>query len=702
MRIAPHNHRRSIWLSRWLLVLAVSGMVMLGLSLVAGARSADSYSGEFERRQIQAGLASRRDELSALIMPQVHWDEAVARLDNRFDRRWASLNIGVYLSHAAGFERAEIVDRSDRSIFSAVDGETVSTNAAGRPSIALPHLIESIRAQESQRGTLSGLDQSGKTIAAPIQATTVSMIGGHPYAIVATLVQPDFGTARPVGRRAPIVFAADALDDAFLSTIAGRYHLIDAVLAAPSSAQKPHQAEEIIADYTGHPVLAVRWRQHKPGTAMLERTWLYMTAVFTFFVLSIILIHLAVGRVNRQLIMKEEALEAALATAEQASRTKSQFLANMSHELRTPLNGIIGLVDLLRQRQTDARGRELADTIISSGRTLELVVNDILDVSRIEAGQMAFEIAPFNLGEVTKDVVDLHAAAAAARNIGLELRVAEGTDGAYFGDRTRIGQVISNFISNAVKFTATGRVSVAVRNRRGGICFSVSDSGIGFDRDTAKRLFDRFEQADVSMSRKYGGTGLGLSICVSLTEMMGGRIAVRSIPGKGSIFFAYLPLSRVSDLAVETVQTGPDRPQVETGDRPLKILLAEDHEINRRVVSMILSSLDVDLSVVENGALAVEAIAAGRFDLILMDVQMPVLDGLSATRQIRAMELAEARPHTPIISLTANAMPDDVVRSLEAGSDLHLAKPVRPDALIGAILRLTNPEPGTAAKAEAA
>ena len=702
MRSDPYAHRRTVWLSRSLLILAISGMGLLGLSLVAGARSADRYSGEFERRQIQSGLATRLDELAALVMPQVTRDAAVVHLHNRFDADWANRNIGTFLNEADGFELVEIVDHSDRSIFSAVDGDSTRTIPSGRGSIALPQLIENIRVRERQRGTLLRRAKSQKMIAAPIQATAVSRIDGQPYAIVATLVQPDFGTALPIGPHAPIVFAADALDETFLANIAARYLLIDAVLVTPALPRKPEQAEEIITDAAGRPVLSIRWRQHKPGTAMREQTWVYMSAVFVFFVLSITLIHLAVARANRELLMKEVALEAALANAEHASQAKSQFLANMSHELRTPLNGIIGLMDLLRQRQTDSQCREMTDTVIASGRTLELVVNDILDVSRIEAGQMAFEIAPFSLGDVMGNVVDLHAATATAKGLRLELTTADGADGTYLGDRTRIGQIVSNLISNAIKFTAEGGVSIAVRRRQGGIRISVSDTGIGFDRSTASRLFDRFEQADVSVSRKFGGTGLGLSICHSLTGMMGGRITVRGSPGKGSVFFAYLPLTRISDVALRVVEPMPDRPVPDTDEQPLKILFADDHEVNRRVVSMILASVNVDLTVVENGALAVEAAAADRFDIILMDVQMPVLDGLSATRRIREFELAGHHPRTPIISLTANAMPEDVRLSLDAGSDLHLAKPIRPDVLLEAINRLVAPEAAPEAAVEAA
>ena len=691
---------RTIWLSRSLLVLAVSGMLWLGASLIAGARSADVESGRFERDQIESGLATRLTELEAMVMPQVIWDEAVLHLDNRFNARWAALNIGTFLTQTSGFEITEIIAADGRPVFATVDGQVVSATAPDRASIALPGLIAALRAQEGRRGRLEGGSESGKMIATPIQATSIALIDGQPFAIVATLVQPDFGTALPTGARAPIVFAADALDAAFLANIARRYQLIDPVLASPATPRQAHQMAVSIDDDTGHPLLELRWRQHKPGTALLDRTWPYLAAVFAFFVLSITLVHMAVVRANGQLIRNEADLEIALTNAEKANQAKSQFLANVSHELRTPLNGIIAVMDLLRQRQTDSRDQEMTETVIASGRTLELVVNDILDMSRIEAGQMALERSPFSLATVMRDTIGLHAASAAAKKIDLDLRIADGVDGVYLGDGTRIGQIVSNFVSNAVKFTDSGGIDVAVRARRGRLCISVCDTGIGFERDTARRLFDRFEQADVSVSRQYGGTGLGLAICTSLAEMMDGRITARSIPGVGSAFFAYLPLERLSD---DDATVSPDRvdgPVASPGDQPLKILFADDHAINRRVVAMILEPLDVELTAVENGAMALAAASAARFDLILMDVQMPVMDGLSATRRIRQLERETGRAPTPIISLTANAMPDDVARSLDAGSDLHLPKPIRPDVLLEAISRLVAE--GAAAEATVA
>jgi signal transduction histidine kinase/CheY-like chemotaxis protein len=406
------------------------------------------------------------------------------------------------------------------------------------------------------------------------------------------------------------------------------------------------------------------------------------------------------GLVN-QLAENEEALDLSLAQAEASNTAKSQFLANMSHELRTPLNGIIALTELLERRQSDPTSSHMARTIVASGRTLEHVVNDILDVAKIEAGQLKFELAPFNLVEVLSDTVDLHRATAEAKGIRLELLISPSAAGVYEGDRTRVAQVVSNLVSNAVKFTQNGSVRVTVRRRSRGVSIYVADTGIGFDRSTADRLFQRFEQADVSTNRKYGGTGLGLSICRSLAELMGGRIGGRSRAGAGSVFAVQLPLQRLFETASDPVCAEDDGQVSGAADAsvaPLRILFADDHPVNRQVVALILEPFGIELTAVEDGALALEAYTKGTFDLVLMDVQMPVMDGLAATRAIREIERSTGRARTPIISLTANAMASDVRRSLDAGSDSHVAKPVRPDRLIEAVNSALATEPASSMK----
>ena len=382
------------------------------------------------------------------------------------------------------------------------------------------------------------------------------------------------------------------------------------------------------------------------------------------------------------------ALKLAVEAAEQASSAKSQFLANMSHELRTPLNGVIAMADMLFEIQADDRSRLMAGTIVESGRMLERVINDILDVAKIEAGQMNLESEPFDLSSTVIGVSNLHAAAATAKGIALECTIDPAASGVYLGDKTRVGQIVSNLLSNAVKFTAHGVVKVSVRPGGSGVRILVSDTGPGFDRATGRRLFERFEQADVSMSRRHGGTGLGLSICRSFTEMMGGRISVRSLPDVGTLFVVNLPLARALESADEPVRTEPSAAAGQGYASNIRILFADDHEVNRTVVAMILEPLGVDLTMVENGQEAVDAAGNSEFDLILMDVQMPVMDGLTATRKIRKMEGSRGLARTPIISLTANAMPDDVKRSLDAGSDLHLPKPIRPADLVTAVAKL--------------
>jgi signal transduction histidine kinase/CheY-like chemotaxis protein len=373
---------------------------------------------------------------------------------------------------------------------------------------------------------------------------------------------------------------------------------------------------------------------------------------------------------------------------ERANAEKSRFLANMSHELRTPLNGVIAISETLAQEQVTPRNVELAQLIVSSGRLLEQVLTDILDFSKIEAGEMRMEHAPFDLTAVVSRVARLHQASAEAKGVELRWWVDPLAAGAYLGDQVRLTQVMSNLLSNAVKFTERGTVTARAEAVEHGIRFSVTDSGIGFDDEVKARLFQRFEQADASIRRRFGGTGLGLAICRSLVELMGGEISATSEPGKGSTFSFLLPLDHAQ--AAATPAAAAAAPEEDIGG--LRILLAEDHPTNQRVVTLILESVGVDLTIVENGALALEALERDRFDVVLMDMQMPELDGLSATAMMREREAARGLPRTPVIMLTANALDEHVRASLDAGADRHLAKPLRPAELLDAIATVIQPQ----------
>jgi PAS domain S-box-containing protein len=373
-------------------------------------------------------------------------------------------------------------------------------------------------------------------------------------------------------------------------------------------------------------------------------------------------------------------LRVALDQAEQASQAKSAFLANMSHEIRTPLNGIVAGADLLAKGALDPRARELVDIILSSGRGLERLLSDVLDLVRIEAGQVVIETDAFHLGDMARSVAALCALRAEEKGVVLEARVDAAVDTMVIGDGARLRQVLTNLLSNAVKFTDHGRVTLeATLDADGRARFRVSDTGIGFDSVEKARIFDRFQQADVSFTRRFGGAGLGLAISRELVELMGGALECDSAPDQGSTFWFALPLPVHRESPVETVaDAAPERLDIP------RVLVADDHPTNRKIVELMLAEV-AEIFTAENGREAVEVCATVTPDLILMDMQMPVMDGLDAVREIRAREATTGAARTPIIMLTANARPEHIRASREAGADLHLEKPITSAMLFAAI-----------------
>ena len=379
-----------------------------------------------------------------------------------------------------------------------------------------------------------------------------------------------------------------------------------------------------------------------------------------------------------------------------ANRAKSEFLANMSHEIRTPLNGVVSMADSLSRRPLGDQEHEMVELIRSSGVTLERLLSDILDSARIESGQVTIEPAPFDLEQAVADIGALWRVKAEDKRVALEVDFDPSLSGTVLGDAVRLRQVLTNLVNNALKFTSAGSVRISVSAGEGDrVLFRVSDTGVGFDREQRSRIFHRFQQADGSITRRYGGTGLGLAISTALVELMGGILDCDSTPGEGSSFWFEIPLPRVEAPVAAPVDDEPAAPAVETAG--LRILLADDHPANRKVVEIMLGATGVELVAVEDGRQAVDAFVGGGFDLVLMDMQMPVMDGLTATQSIRALEAERGLARTPIVMLTANAMSEHVEAGRRAGADGHLTKPVTLTALFSAIGEATASETAEAA-----
>ena len=376
------------------------------------------------------------------------------------------------------------------------------------------------------------------------------------------------------------------------------------------------------------------------------------------------------------------ALRRARQNAEAANTAKSEFLANMSHEIRTPLNGVVAVADMLARADLGAREQEMVEIIRSSGDTLQRLLSDVLDLARIESGKITIESAPFHVGEMVRGVAALSQLRCEEKGVLLTVAIAPDLDGLVSGDMVRVRQVVTNFLSNAVKFTEAGSIQVTAERTGSGMArFTVVDTGVGFDPASKGRVMGRFQQADSSITRRFGGTGLGLAICAELAGLMGGLVDCESTPGKGALFWMELPLPPAE---VEAAAPLPSSAAPDEGGR-LRILVADDHPTNRRVLELMLHDV-ADLVSAENGREALDALAAGpAFDLVLMDMQMPVMDGLTAVREIRRLEAAQVRPRLPVIMLTANAMPEHIADAAAAGADLHLGKPFTAETLFDAI-----------------
>jgi PAS domain S-box-containing protein len=399
-------------------------------------------------------------------------------------------------------------------------------------------------------------------------------------------------------------------------------------------------------------------------------------------------------------IMDVHELKMAQERAEAANIAKTHFLATMSHEIRTPLNGILGMSSALSRTALDDSQRSMLSVIRDSGGGLLQVINQILDLSKIEAGKFALDSEPFVLEQLVSSLGAMHELRAREKDLRLHVETTPRARGVYEGDAGRLRQILTNLVSNAVKFTESGLVSLTVslegeKDGRAALRFDVRDTGPGMTDEEMSRLFTPFTQLDSSSTRRHEGTGLGLAISRRLAEMMGGEIAVESVRGQGSLFRLRILLPQAAASARPSQEEEKIVPLFADG-APLHILSVDDHPINRTVLEALLQPTGAVVTSVDSGKRALETLDTLSFDIVLMDIQMPEMDGVAALAEIRRRETAQGRTRTPVIAITANAMTHQIDEYMDAGFDGHISKPVAMDALIRAVMAVARRKPGVA------
>jgi len=642
-------------------LLALAAMAVFVLSLVFWSWGVDESTRLREQELVRQGLASAVAEVEASIVPETVWDEAVLHLDHRADLAWADANLNDFYALGFDFSRLLVIDGGDRPIYHRRNLDQVNPSEA--PVKVFSALISEVRAAEARRGPWRPVPDGYPD---PIQASGFVAIDGRIRLATASLFQPDQGSILPQGERAPILLTLLPIEQVSIEVLQDRYLLGDLRTGLGAASADPDDAQLSIDVLDADAPLVLAWTPQKPGTALLRRS-----------VLPVLAVLLAFGAVAAVMVTRaRHSWRQQMA----AQRTQAEFLANMSHEIRTPLNGVVAVASALERTTLTPMQREMVQIIRTSGLSLERLLSDLLDVSRMEAGMVEITSEPFHLGDAVRMLKTLLGPRATEKGLALVLEIDPRAETQVLGDPLRLKQALANLVVNALKFTEAGQVRLRVsplddiRWR-----FTIEDSGMGFDPSQKADLFRRFAQADATISRRFGGMGLGLAISRQLVGLMGGEIDAASAgPGRGAVFWIDLPLPPTEVQAEQTED-------IQTTERPLRILVADDHPINRQVVEVLLSEFDVELVLAENGLEAYEAFEAAPFDMVLMDMQMPVMDGLTAIRKIRARETDAAQGRTPIVMLTANTLPEHRAASLEAGADLHLPKPIEAERLIAVL-----------------
>lgn len=639
----------------------------------------DSDAAAREARLALRALDVERAKISVEQQSATIWDDALEAVASR-DLQFMDDNLGVWMHDYFGHDETYILSPEGEPLYAAVSGMRVDPAVMNDASAAISVVVRRLRSRAADLGT----DQTADTAGPEAQFfSEFRRLRGQPALISAVPIVSDTGELPQAPGKEYLHVAVQYLDETFATQVAAPMEL-----EGPGFSDEPPQGTlqgVPLVDSLGTTVTWLRWEGYTPGQSMLSQV---TPILLVWFALICILLYLGAQR----LVRVSSQLEEARSKAEEMSQTKSIFLANMSHEIRTPLNGVLGMAEVLQGHVSTPEATRMVTTIQKSGETLLTVLNSILDMSKIEAGKMELESVPIVLSEILAQVEALHRVKAEEKGLDLQVLTSAGSDVARMGDPHRLIQILNNLLSNAIKFTDKGHVRLKLSCRPGKpVTIDVSDTGAGMTEAQRSRIFESFEQADGSISRRFGGTGLGLSIVRQLVLLMGGMITIQSRPGEGTDVRVVIPLPEAATVSNPSIEAEDALDTAILAGK--RLLVADDNATNRVVLSEMLARTDLKITMVENGQDAVStwvrALEADQpFDLLLLDITMPVMDGQEALSIIRSKEEAMHRPPVAAIAVTANAMPNQVADYIMGGFDTHLAKPFKRQELLHSLTRL--------------